>query len=396
MERRPSGEIVVMKREEETIRQINGEGESTFTRVYNYGGADYTVDSSGTVFGVDLASQGVYQQREGEERTVLLAGQPGTTYADLQVDERRGRVVCLRQVPSEEAKDDSNDAEEKHEIVSFPSESSKEEEEESVRVLVTGSDFYAQPRVSPCGRFLSYLTWNHPNMPWDGTQLKVQPLDSEGRPAGKALLVAGGEDESITQQAWVPAAEGTSQVDGPTLLFNSDRSNWWSLYSATLELSEEEKEEVPVSSDHWQHLVLSIREDLVCELESVEFGVPLWRQDMCVFDFVDSQTLACLGTKDGLWSLYLVDIPSGQASPLGSCDSFLSSSLILLTMPPHRNTIQLLLPFDCLFVHVDLRHRWIPFLADASGLLPPSRPSLLPDRQGVGAGRRHRIVHVNP
>src|ERR671929_182335 len=48
------------------------------------------------------------------------------------------------------------------------------------RVLVSGADFYSTPRVSPDGSRLAWLAWNHPNMPWDGTELWVGELDDAG------------------------------------------------------------------------------------------------------------------------------------------------------------------------------------------------------------------------
>ena len=87
-------------------------------------------------------------------------------------------------------------------------------------VLASGNDFYSSPRLSPDGRRLAWLTWNHPNMPWDGTELFVCDLDAEGLPEN-VERVAGGPDESIFQPEWSP--------DG-TLHFVSDRTGWWNLY----------------------------------------------------------------------------------------------------------------------------------------------------------------------
>ena len=87
-------------------------------------------------------------------------------------------------------------------------------------VLISGSDFYSSPRLSPDGSRLCWLSWNHPNMPWDGTELWVGALNGDGK-VGERRLVAGGIDESICQPEWSP--------DG-RLYFVSDRSGWWNLY----------------------------------------------------------------------------------------------------------------------------------------------------------------------
>src|SRR4029453_5144072 len=83
-----------------------------------------------------------------------------------------------------------------------------------------GRDFYATPRVSPDGRRLAWLEWDHPNMPWDGTELKLATLADDGL-AGDPGTVAGGREESVFQPAWSP--------DG-VLHLVCDASGWWNLY----------------------------------------------------------------------------------------------------------------------------------------------------------------------
>ena len=89
-------------------------------------------------------------------------------------------------------------------------------------MLASGEDFYSTPRIGPDGRSLCWLSWTHPRMPWDGTELWVARIGGEGG-LGAATLVAGGVEESIYQPGWLP--------DG-SLLFASDRDGWWRLYRA--------------------------------------------------------------------------------------------------------------------------------------------------------------------
>ncbi len=89
-------------------------------------------------------------------------------------------------------------------------------------MLVSGADFYSTPSVSPDGTSLAWLQWNHPNMPWDGTELWVAAIAADGS-LGSRMKVAGGPDESIFQPSWSP--------DG-RLYFVSDRTGWWNLYRA--------------------------------------------------------------------------------------------------------------------------------------------------------------------
>ena len=87
-------------------------------------------------------------------------------------------------------------------------------------VLVSGADFYSDPIVSPDGGTLAWLQWNHPNMPWDGTELWTAPFKADGT-LGPRRKIAGGADESVFQPEWSP--------DG-VLYFVSDRTGWWNLY----------------------------------------------------------------------------------------------------------------------------------------------------------------------
>ena len=88
------------------------------------------------------------------------------------------------------------------------------------KVLFDGSDFVAYPRVSPDGRRIAWIAWNHPDMPWDTTTLYVANLTS-GSELSDITVVAGGTAESVVEPRW--------DADG-TLYFVSDRSNWWNLY----------------------------------------------------------------------------------------------------------------------------------------------------------------------
>ena len=149
-------------------------------------------------------------------------------------------------------------------------------------VLVTGNDFYSSPRLSPDGSKLVWLTWNHPNMPWDGTELVVCDVDAEGRPENVGR-VAGGPDESIFQPEWSP--------DG-TLHFVSDRTGWWNLY----------------------RLSAGIVEPL-CEKQA-EFGSPQWIFGMSTYAFHSPGRIVCSYTGSGASHLGLLDTENGHLEPI--------------------------------------------------------------------------------
>jgi dipeptidyl aminopeptidase/acylaminoacyl peptidase len=156
---------------------------------------------------------------------------------------------------------------------------------EDIQVLASGSDFYASPRLSPDRSQLAWLTWNHPNMPWDGTQLWITEIKDDGS-LGKAACVAGGVDESIFQPEWSP--------DG-VLYFVSDRTGWWNLYRWHPRLDQEGSGEV----------------EPLCET-AAEFGLPQWVFGMSTYGFESANRIICTYTQQGNWQLASLDLQTKQ------------------------------------------------------------------------------------
>ena len=163
--------------------------------MHEYGGGAYTVHR-GTIFFSNFTDQRVYQQDPGGTPQPITA--EGASYADFRMDAQRSRLIGVREHDGQNT------------IVAIPGGS----------VLVGGADFYSDPIVSPDGKFLAWLQWNHPNMPWDGTELWVAVINPDGS-IGSREKIAGGPEESIFQPEWSP--------DG-ALFFVSDRTGWWNLY----------------------------------------------------------------------------------------------------------------------------------------------------------------------
>lgn len=154
------------------------------------------------------------------------------------------------------------------------------------QILVGGADFYASPRLSPDGEWLAWISWNHPHMPWDSTELWVAPVEADGR-LGVARRVAGGGEESVVQPSWSP--------DG-WLYFVSDRSNWWNLYRWN-----PEKPELPATA--------------VCAL-AAEFAVPHWVFALPTYAFASAEQIVCTYTQQGVWHLGLLDTTTGKLETL--------------------------------------------------------------------------------
>jgi dipeptidyl aminopeptidase/acylaminoacyl peptidase len=234
------------------------------TRVHEYGGGNFAVQG-GVVYFPNFADQRIYYRCPGGEPQPLTP-ETGRRFADMIVD--RNRFIAVRE--------DHTGREPVNEIVGINLEDGDE------IVLVSGNDFYASPRPSPDGGRLAWLTWNHPNMPWDGTQLMVCDLGAEGLPEN-VERVAGGEDESIFQPEWSP--------DG-TLHFVSDRTGWWNLYRRR-----------------------GGRIEPLCE-RAAEFGSPQWVFGMSTYAFVSPGRIVCSYAERGASHLALLDTQTGELEPL--------------------------------------------------------------------------------
>jgi dipeptidyl aminopeptidase/acylaminoacyl peptidase len=178
------------------------------TRAHEYGGGAYLA-ADGVVYFSNFEDQRLYRVTPGSEPQAVTA--PGEVrFADFVLDSSRNRLIAVRE-------DHGGGA---PQAVSTLVAVSLDVEDHGT-VLVAGNDFYAAPRLSPDGQKLCWLTWNHSNMPWDGTELYVAAIGGDGS-IGAATLVAGGLEESVGLPVW--AADGT-------LHFVSDRTGWWNLYA---------------------------------------------------------------------------------------------------------------------------------------------------------------------
>jgi dipeptidyl aminopeptidase/acylaminoacyl peptidase len=189
------------------IEAVTPPGFNVRTRVHEYGGAPFAVDQD-TVYFSNFDDNRIYRQPLGSQ-PVPLTDDGAMRYADLVVDSRRRALVAVREDHTH------SDIHAVTAIVQIPLSNPTREQ-----VLIQGADFYMAPRISPDGRHMAWICWNHPNMPWDGTELWVADLTEDGG-LGPAQRVAGGVDEAIYQPAWSP---------GNTLYFVSDRTGWWNIY----------------------------------------------------------------------------------------------------------------------------------------------------------------------
>jgi dipeptidyl aminopeptidase/acylaminoacyl peptidase len=203
------------------------------TRVHEYGGLSYlpvparpgqaggAAGAPGIVF-ANYADQRLYLTGPGAGEPLPLTPEPpegpgyqSLRYADFTLAPGGREIWCVRERHADGKIDRA--------IVAIPLDGSAAGSPEAVRELVAGSDFFAFPTPSPDGQRLAWISWNHPRMPWDGTELRVATI--KDGVAGKAWLVGGGVRESVLAPAW---------RDEHTLYLMSDWPGWWNLYQAGL------------------------------------------------------------------------------------------------------------------------------------------------------------------
>jgi dipeptidyl aminopeptidase/acylaminoacyl peptidase len=242
------------------------------TRVHEYGGGAYLLDD-GTIYVSNFADQRLYRQTPGSPPAPLTP-ESDLRYADGVMDRRRGRLICVREDHTVKGREAVNT------LVGLDLERGGEG-----KVLVSGHDFYSSPRLSPDGTRLAWLAWNHPNMPWDGTELWVAEINADGS-LGRTELVAGGVDVSIFQPEWSP--------DG-LLYFVCDATGWWNICRWQGDYSE------------W-----------VCERWDAEFGRPQWLFGMSTYAFESARRLICSYSERGAWRLGILDTTTGELEEIAS------------------------------------------------------------------------------
>jgi dipeptidyl aminopeptidase/acylaminoacyl peptidase len=210
-------QVVVSRDPSGAVEDALPAGFSARSRVHEYGGGAFLV-RDGTLWFSNQADQRLWRLDPGAEVPIPVTPEPPSAgavrFADGVVTEDGRWIVCVRERHlGAAATDVVND------LVAVRADGAAVEEPVT---LAAGHDFYAAPRLSPDGRHLVWLTWDHPNMPWDGTELWTAEVVGPDVALGERRLVAGGPEESISQPRWSPAG---------VLHWVSDRSGWWNLYA---------------------------------------------------------------------------------------------------------------------------------------------------------------------
>jgi dipeptidyl aminopeptidase/acylaminoacyl peptidase len=266
-----------------SIEEVTPAGFNVRTRVHEYGGGAYVVHG-GVAYFANFADQRVYRVTRGATPVALTP--PGAYfYADFEVDVRHRRLICVREDHTKEGQEAVNT------IVAVPLDAPEPGE-----VLASGDDFYSTPRLSPDGSRLAWLSWRHPLMPWDGTELWVADLDEAGEVVSADRL-AGGDFESIYQPGW--------GQDG-ALYFASDRTGWWQLYRVAKDPGDPTGWNVPNDPNVTNNP----------NVRDAEFGRPEWVFGTATWRFAGPSHLVVSYTQRGRWRLGLVNLGTGRLAEL--------------------------------------------------------------------------------
>ena len=205
---REGGRSVIMRRcADGRLAEVTPPGFNVRTRVHeDQGGGEYCVHGASVYF-ANWADQRLYRQSVAGDQPQPITPESvtpaGARYADLRITPDGRTIICVRELHADEGRDAVT------EIVAVPADGSAHP-----RVLVSGNDFYADPRLSPDGTHLSWLTWNYPQMPWDGSEVWVANVASEGALSGVLGLPEVPKRPSFSPRG-VPRATSISSRTAP-------------------------------------------------------------------------------------------------------------------------------------------------------------------------------------
>ncbi|MES2990860.1 MAG: S9 family peptidase [Pseudomonadota bacterium] len=256
--------VLVQRRADGSMADMNPAPFNVRTRAHEYGGGAFTLPPDGGAVFSHYDDQQLYRI-DPSGAVHQLTHDADQRYADLVVDVARDRLIAVREDHRH------GDVDAVATIVAIALDTG------AATVLVQGPDFLASPALSPDGTQLAWISWDHPNMPWDGSELWLADLAADGS-LGTPRRIAGGAEESIFQPQWSPRGE---------LHFVSDRSGWWNLYR--------------------------LRGDAVQALHPMEaeFGEPQWAFGTSRYGFDAAGRIVCAVSQRGITRLAVLDGETG-------------------------------------------------------------------------------------
>ncbi|HEY0894574.1 MAG TPA: S9 family peptidase [Cellvibrio sp.] len=247
------------------------------TRAHEYGGAPYLATADAIFYVLD-SDQRIYRYDLVHQETYAMTPEGAFRYADFCYDPVRARLIVVREDCTQDTHHPTSA------IVAL------ELDNRESQILAQGADFYSNPRLSPNGKQLSFLRWDHPNMPWDSTECVLAQLNPDGDIVSSTVIAGGaataeGKTESVFQPQWSPAGE---------LFFVSDRSNWWNIY-------------------RWR----DGKAEAVYALDA-EFATPQWVFGMSTYGFLSKDEIFCCFSQNGFWQLGVINTTTNTLAKISA------------------------------------------------------------------------------
>ncbi len=261
---------------------------SVKSKAHEYGGGAYTFHEN-TLFFVLGDDQRIYQINllDNIVNPVAITPASNCRYADLAFDPRHTRLIAV-------CEEHTNGTPYPHNyLVEIRI---RENQPAEITPLHQGHDFYSNPKLSPDGKYICWLTWNNPNMPWDATHLWKAEVGENGQLASPTIVAGQGLKQSIFQPQWSPNGD---------LYYVSDKTDWWNLYR----INRENLNTTPITPT------------AICPMEA-EFATPQWVFGMSTYGFLNNNTLLAAYTQNGGWQIAQIDMLTGKRHPIqmDACD----------------------------------------------------------------------------
>lgn len=283
----------------------------TRTRVHEYGGRAYAVDS-GIIVTSHAGDSRLYRYDVAHRMRGLV---PLTVFGDvrhgdLEIDTARGFVYAVRE-------DHRGPGEPVSSLVAIPLDGSAARDDDAVVTIASGTDFVSSPTLSPDGEHLAWITWDHPAMPWTSTRLHVADLSREGV-LGEQVVVAGGEGVSVAEPRWTEECE---------LVHVSNESGFWNLYRT---------EGFPRRGTNREGWTSRLRTRPLHPKQAT-FSTPAWNLGPHSYDVLDGEHLIASWAADAVWHLGTVRLANGELEewptawqPIGNVASSSTGRVVML------------------------------------------------------------------
>ena len=287
-ESRPSesGRVAIMRWQNGNSEEITPADANVRTTMHEYGGGAWWAEDD-LLWYVDYSDQRLRQLQPGKELVVLSVESQtpkALRYADIRPTLCKQWLICVHEIHSDKTNEPQNL------LIAVATNGSGDSIE-----IATGADFYGSPVLSPNGKQLAWVQWNHPNMPWDDTTLMLADIivTATAVDLENCRSIAGGKDEAIVQPSWSPSGK---------LHYLSDRSDLWHLYK--------EGDEQAVLAPEG------------------EIGYPPWVHGLSRYDFLEDGSVVFAQYKNGIDHLNgFADQTNFQSvRTSGSTTSFTSAS----------------------------------------------------------------------